>query len=467
MVILMINYFNFEKRHGKYLLTNDFGKYQFVSENTFHELINNAVTEENEEKLALIENGFFYETSTESFVKKNSPWIHSMKGYCMCGTALHIFAVTNKCNLNCLYCQAHSQSSELEYSMDKDTGRKVIDFALQSPNKSLTFEFQGGEPLLNFDVIKDMIDYSKAVNVDKSIEYTIVTNLLNMTEDKLQYLIDNEVHICTSLDGPKIVHDNNRPCCNGKGSYDLVVSKIKEFKSRGININAIQTTTNVSLKYPKEIIDQYIEIGINNIFLRPLTPLGMADYSWKTVGYTSEEFMRFYKEAFEYIMELNMSGTYFSELHASYFLKKILCNYSDNYMELRSPCGAGVGQMSYYYDGNVYTCDEGRMLSEMGDKSFLLGNVYTDSYNDAVLSPVCTAVCKASIVETLPKCSQCVYQPYCGVCPVVNYASTNSLYDRNDKDFRCLVYKGIMDIIFDILEENDEKKIEVLKSWIN
>lgn len=463
----MINYFNFEKRNGKYLITNDLGKYQFISEETFQELINNKITEENPEKTALIENGFFYETSTESFIKKNSPWIHSMKGYCLCGTALHIFAVTNKCNLNCIYCQAHSQSSSLNCSMTKETGRKAIDFALQSPNKSLTFEFQGGEPLLNFDVIKDMIDYSKTVNKDKQIEYTIVTNLIYLTEDKLQYLLDNGVHICTSLDGPQNVHDNNRPCCNGSGSYNLVIEKINSLKCRGININAIQTTTNFSLKHPKEIIDQYLGIGINNIFLRPLTPLGMADSSWKNVGYTSEEFMKFYTEAFNYIMDLNLNGTYFSELHASYFLKKIFYNYSDNYMELRSPCGAGVGQMSYYHDGNVYTCDEGRMLSEMGDNSFLLGNVTCDSFNDAVTSPICTAVCKASIVESLPKCSQCVYQPYCGVCPVVNYASTNSLYDKNTKDFRCDVYKGIMDILFNIIEENDEKKIMVLKSWIN
>lgn len=463
----MINYFNFAKRNGKYLITNDLGKYQFISDTTFHELINNSVSESNPQKNNLIENGFYYETSTENFIKKNAPWIHSMKGYCMCGTALHIFAVTNKCNLNCRYCQAHSESSSLHCSMTKEIGRKAIEFALQSPNKGLTFEFQGGEPLLNFDVIKEMIDYSKTVNTDKQIEYTIVTNLIYMTDDKLQYLLDNGVHICTSLDGPQNVHDNNRPCCDGSGSYRLVIQKINDLKSRGVNVNAIQTTTNFSLRYPKEIINQYLEIGINNIFLRPLTPLGMADSSWQNVGYTAEEFMQFYKEAFDYIMELNLNGTYFSELHASYFLKKIFYNYSDNYMELRSPCGAGVGQMSYYHDGSVYTCDEGRMLSEMGDNSFLLVNVANDSFNDAVTSPVCAAVCKASIVEALPKCSQCVYQPYCGVCPVVNYASTNSLYDQNTKDFRCDVYKGIMDILFDIIEENDEKKIMVLKSWIN
>ena len=72
-------------------------------------------------------------------------------------------------------------------------------------------------------------------------------------------------------------------------------------------------------------------LEINNIFLRPLTPLGMADSSWENIGYTAEEFMDFYRKAFEYIMELNLNGIYFSELHASYFLKKIFYNYSDEF----------------------------------------------------------------------------------------------------------------------------------------
>ena len=183
----MINYFNFQKRNNKYLISNDLGKYQFVSEKTFQQLIDNVIPDDENEKNTLIENGFIYEGTLESFVKNNIPWLHSMKNYCMCSTALHIFAVTNKCNLDCVYCQAHSKSSCLDRSMTKETGRKVIEFALQSPNRGLTFEFQGGEPLLNFEVIKDMITYSKQINTTKHIEYTIVTNLLDMTEDKLRF----------------------------------------------------------------------------------------------------------------------------------------------------------------------------------------------------------------------------------------------------------------------------------------
>ena len=280
----MINYFNFQKRNNKYLISNDLGKYQFVSEKTFQQLIDNVIPDDENEKNTLKENGFIYEGTLESFVKNNIPWLHSMKNYCMCSTALHIFAVTNKCNLDCVYCQAHSKSSCLDRSMTKETGRKVIEFALQSPNRGLTFEFQGGEPLLNFEVIKDMITYSKQINDKKHIEYTIVTNLLDMTEDKLRFLVENDVHICTSLDGPDIVHNNNRPCKNGSESYSLVMAKIKHLKSKGIPVNAIQTTSKFSLQYPKEIIDQYRTLEINNIFLRPLTPLGMADSSWENIG---------------------------------------------------------------------------------------------------------------------------------------------------------------------------------------
>ena len=464
----MINYFNFSKRDNGYLLTNDFGMYAFVSDNTFDELIHDNVSKDNPERDILIEKGFIIDETFEIFVKNNAPWLQSMKEYCLDGTSLHIFAITNKCNLDCIYCQAHSKDSSLNRSMTAEIDRKAVSFAMQSPNRNLTFEFQGGEPLLNFDVIKAMIDYSKEINRDKVIQYTIVTNLVQLTEEKLQYLIENGVSICTSLDGPENVHDHNRPFRNnGLGSYDSVIAKIHELSHKGIKVGAIQTTTNYSLNYPCEIVDQYRQLGINNIFLRPLTPLGLADSSWKNVGYTATEFLAFYKAAFDYIMDINLSGEYFSETHAGYFIKKIFHHYADNYMALRSPCGAGIGQMSYYHDGNVYTCDEGRMMSEMGDKTFLLGNVMTDSFKDCVCSPVCAAVCKASIVESLPKCAGCVYQPYCGVCPVVNYAAANNLYEKNSKDFRCEVYKGIMDIIFGIIEEGNEQKINILRSWAN
>ncbi len=464
----MIHYFNSKKMpDGSFLITNDFGRYAFIDNESYSDLCKNRINNANKFYYELVEKGFVIDGGLESFVKQWAAKIQDMKSYCFSGTSLHIFAVTNACNMDCRYCQAHSRDSSLDGMMDPETGRKAIDVALQSPNKWITFEFQGGEPLLNFDTVKDMVLYSEERNIDKHIEYTIVTNLTRMTDEMLDFLCSHGVNICTSLDGPQIVHDYNRPYRDRSGgSYFDVIDKIRYIQNKGINVSAIQTTTRKSLKYYKEIVDEYRKLGIHHVFIRPLTPLGLAESSWEDVGYSEEEFLDFYRNIFEYIMELNLQGVKFVETHALYFLKKILQNFSYNYMELRSPCGATLGQLSYYYDGSVYTCDEGRMMSEMNDYSFKLGDVHSNSYSDLVNSPVCKTLCKSSIIEGVPKCNDCVYQPYCGICPIVNYASTNDLYSKNKKDFRCAAYKGIMNTLFEQIRKDDDTINRVFQSWL-
>jgi uncharacterized protein len=134
-------------------------------------------------------------------------------------------------------------------------------------------------------------------------------------------------------------------------------------------------------------------------------------------------------------------------------------------MELRSPCGGAIGQMAYYYDGNIYTCDEGRMLSEMGNDSFKLGNVMENTYKDLMKCDCTKAMCVSSCIECLPYCSNCVYMPYCGTCPVINLAQDNNIFVRKPKEFRCKVYGGILDTLFDYIENAGTEK-EILESWI-
>jgi His-Xaa-Ser system radical SAM maturase HxsB len=352
--------------------------------------------------------------------------------------------------------------------MTSEIGKKAIEVAMQSPAHSLTFEFQGGEPLLNFDLIMEMIDYSKELNskYKKDLEYTIVTNLIGLTEEKLQRLINNNVSICTSLDGNAVVHNHNRKLRSGGDTYSMVKRSIENVRAKGVGVGAIQTTTRFSLAYPEEIVDEYVSTGLSGIFLRPLTPLGFAKAYWSEIGYSAEEFISFYKSAFRHIMDINKRGIYFPELHATYFLRKILHGDADNYMELRSPCGAGIGQMSYYYNGNVYTCDEGRMMGEAGDNTFLLGNVLTDSYDEMINRRTCRTTCAASVVESLPNCCDCAYHPYCGVCPVVAYSSQGDIFPREPFDFRCKIYKGILDILFEILQREDAEEMHILQTWI-
>jgi His-Xaa-Ser system radical SAM maturase HxsB len=462
----VLNHLNFKQQADGFLLTNDLGMYTFATADEFRKLITGTLTSDDACYREMHDKFFFSDKPREVFVTEAVRHLRTLKSYEFSSTALHIFAVTNSCNMNCVYCQAKATHSMRSGFMSVETGLKAVELAMQSPSKYLTFEFQGGEPLLNFEVVKAMIAHSKEINTSKKIQYTIVTNLVSLDKNILEYLLAENVSICTSVDGCAELHNKNRQINKGEGSFDLVKNSIETIRAAGGQASAIQTTSHESLKYPIETVDTYIQLGINGIFLRPLTPLGIARANWDVLGYSPEEFLAYYRVALDRIMEINLSGKHFPELHASYFLKKILGGYSDNYMELRSPCGASIGQMSYYYDGNVYTCDEGRMLSEMGDSAFQLGNVYEHTYDQMMNSTMCKATCAASVVESLPHCCDCAYHPYCGVCPVVAYADSADIFPKSPRDYRCKIYMGILDILFEKLRKGNEEILGVFRQWI-
>lgn len=459
-----LNYFNFKENENSYLITNDLGKYMFISKDDFADMVRKKKLNLDLSK-NLIEKGFIFEENEEVFATNQAMQLRKEKEYLFVSTTLHIFVVSKNCNFSCIYCQAGNLNQNNNYKMSKETAKKAVDVALQSPNNYLTFEFQGGEPLTNFDVIKYIVEYSKSVCGNKKIEYNLVSNLTLLTDEMIEFFVRNNVSICTSIDGNKDLQNINRPYIN-KDSYCETVKQIKKLQEKNIKVNAIETTTKYSLKKYKEIVDEYINLGLESIFVRPLTKLGKADNNWKNVGYESEEFIYFYKEILDYIIQKNKQGFFLSEGHSNIFLRKILLNEPVNYMELRSPCGGAIGQLAYYYDGNIYTCDEGRMLAEMGDDSFKLGNVYENTYKDLMQSDCTKTMCISSCIECLPYCNSCAYMPYCGTCPVINLAQDNNIFAQNPKEYRCKIYGGILDILFKYIE-NEPDIVDVFKTWIS
>lgn len=458
-----LNYFNFKEKNGKYLITNDSGKYSFLTKQQFNKLIQKKELNDTMMK-ELIEKGFIFNINDEIFASKQALELRKAKEYLLVPTTLHIFVVSKSCNFNCIYCQAGELDSKEEFYMSKEIAKKAVDIALESPSRYLTFEFQGGEPLTNFDTIKYIIEYSKSNCKDKNIEYNLVSNLTLLTDEMIDFLKENNVSICTSIDGNRQLQNINRPY-RGKDSYNETINKLKKLKENQIKVNAIETTTKYNLDKSKELVDEYIKLGLDSIFIRPLTKLGKAEKNWNKIGYSSTEFLSFYKKTLDYIIEKNKTGIFLSEGHSSIFLKKILLNAPVNYMELRSPCGGAIGQIAYYYDGNIYTCDEGRMLSEMGDDSFKLGDVFENNYKDLMQSDCTKTMCIASCLECLPYCNSCVYMPYCGACPVINLAQDNNIFVRNPNEYRCEIYKGILDILFAYIE-NQPENIDIFKKWI-
>jgi His-Xaa-Ser system radical SAM maturase HxsB len=323
--------------------------------------------------------------------------------------------------------------------------------------------------------MKHIIESAEARNeqIGKVLEFTLVTNLSLMDEEKLAYLLDHRVQICTSVDGPKDLHDKQRklPMASAYDQSATWIRRINEaYKERGLDpslyhVEALLTTTKATLPRWKEVVDTYAELGCGALFLRPIDPFGFAEKTKRVVEYPRAEYLDFYRKATDYILELNKQGVQMVERYAAIFLTKILRGEDPNFLDIRSPAGAGVGQLAYSYDGRVYTCDEGRMLGATGDQSFCIGDVATSSYRDIVGHPTVRAMVIASNLMGQPDCHCCTYQPYCGIQTTHNYKTQGSIFGRMRESAICAVHKGIQDYLFEKLGEGDEETLRIFERW--
>jgi len=392
------------------------------------------------------------------------------------GPNLHILIVTLRCNETCAYCHAsRAAESDLSSDMSFETAERSVDLALSSTNSDITIEFQGGEPLLRFDLLKHIVDYTLEKNqqAKKTLSFALVSNLAAMDDEKLEWLVENHVQVCTSVDGPAEVHDSQRKLV-GKSAHAEAVKWIRRINSAyeeaGLDANtyrveALLTTTRRTLALPREVVYTYLELGCRALFLRPLDPFGFAGRTAAQLAYPIEDFLEFYRTAVDYMLEKNREGGEILERFAGIFLTKILSGEDPNYLDIRSPCGAGIGQVAYGYDGRVFTCDEGRMLSEEGDDTFVIGDVKTSSYRQLMGHETVRALAVASNLDTQPQCSSCAYQPFCGVCPVHNHKTQGTLFGRTAESTLCKLHMGIQDYLFRKLDQADPDVMAAFAKW--
>ncbi len=378
------------------------------------------------------------------------------------GPSLHIVAPTLACNHRCIYCQIVDHDNPNPKRMDEDTAKKIVEFMFRAPNKCLTIEFQGGEPLLHFDAVRTIVDHALELNkkYKKDLDISVVTNLTPMDEEKLVYLVENRVGICTSLDGPKEVHDKNRKYLDGRGSYDDVVYWIKRIKQAHPKlVHALMVTTRYSLPYWREIIDEYARLDIRMIQVKEMNRLGFAQKTWEKIGYTPREFVDFWRKSVDYAIERYKKGSRVIERFASLVARKMLYPRDPGMLDLRSPCGAAIGQLAYDHDGNIYTCDEARGCGE----PFILGNVHEHSYTQVMTSRAVGAMVKASMLDSYV-CDACPYKPWCGVCPVVAYGNHGNIVVRVPEHSRCTIYKEMFRHVARIIATMPGKA-GVLQEW--
>ena len=458
---------------GQVLLTNPWGDWVFVSHSELAQLVGGGLQPGSALHDRLRDRNFLRDQVDAGRMAERSA---HKKSFLQTGPNLHIIIPTLRCNQTCVYCHAsRADMSSTDTDMSMETAASVVEFIFQSTSPRLTIEFQGGEPLANFPVVQKVIELAIERNREagKTLEFTLVSNLSLMDEQKLSYLVSNKVQICTSLDGPAALHDKQRKLV-GLSAHDQTVHWIRrvnaEYEKLGLDpvlyhVEALLTTTRDALSSPREIVDAYVELGCRAIFLRPVDPFGFAQKTAASIEYERALYLEFYRAALSHILELNREGTQVLERYAAIFLTKILADQEPNYLDIRSPCGAGIGQLAYNHDGRIFTCDEGRMVHQMGDSFFELGKAGETRYRQVILSETVRALTVASNLDAQPDCVNCVYNPYCGVCPVHNYATQGSIFGRMRESSLCAVHKGMQDYLFELLGRDDPATIEVLRRW--
>ena len=232
---------------------------------------------------------------------------------------------------------------------------------------------------------------------------SLVSNLTLLDDAKLDFLVSRKVGLCTSIDGPEALHNANRG-----GGYRKTVSRLKKVIRRyslefdRYNPAALTTVTRASLSRARDIVDTYASLGFGSIHLRPLNPVGFAAPVIRDIGYSPEAFLEFYEEALDYIIDLNKKGTLFVDRAAWIFLMKMFGAYDPNFLDLRSPCGAGIGQIAYHYNG--------------------------------------------------------------GVCPLLNYVEEGSLFTNIPGNRRHIIYQGILDMLFRRVQDPGTRQI--FTTWL-
>lgn len=390
------------------------------------------------------------------------------KSYLLSGPALHIFVVSLRCHHTCNYCQvSRQQTSATEFDMASEAGRLAVKRLFEWPSPELTIEFQGGEPLLNFEQVRAITERIVARNMDekRSLRFVLASTLHDLTDEQLAFFQEHRFKLSTSLDGPEWLHNANRPRPERDSYRRTVEGMDRGRKALGEDaVSALTTLTRRSLEAPEAIIEEYRKLGLHSISLRPLSPYGFAAKTRERNGYSTAAYLAFYEKALEHLLAVNRSGYGMDETFASLLLSQLLGPFGHGYVDLRSPTGAGFGAVIYDYDGRVYPSDEARMLAAMGDRSFSLGHV-GQSVSEWLASPAMERLMAAGVAESLPTCSDCAYVPMCGADPIEHYARQgDAIGHRPTSDF-CSRQMGMFDLLLQRYERANPEDRGVLEGW--
>lgn len=456
---------------SEYFITNDVGEFIFLPQGDFESFVGHRLDTAGKTFLDLKAKHLATDTDTTPMIEMLATKFRTKKSTLSHFTSLHMVVPTLRCNSNCVYCQvSRKDQNDRSVDMSRQTAKRIVRTIFESPSPEIKIEFQGGEPLICFEMVRTIIEDAEWHNLFKKrrLEFVLCSNLSLLTPSIARYLKKHKCCVSTSLDGPETLHNANRPLQNRANSYAAFAENLRMCRDvmGSDSVSALMTTTCHNLMRFRDVVDEYVRLGFSAIFLRTLNPYGFAKRDKGTVAYPIESFIEQYKEALNYIIDLNLRGIYFVESFAELLLTRILTPFATGFVDLQSPAGVGISGVIYDYDGSVYVSDEARMMANMKDSHFRMGNVHTNTYQEMFNGEFLRNVIAQSCTECLPGCADCAFQPFCGADPVRNYSEQGDVVGHRPTNEMCKKTKAVIRHLLDLIKQNDTRINDVFWSWI-
>ncbi len=325
--------------------------------------------------------------------------------------------IAHSCNLNCSYCFASQGKYHGERAlMSFEVGKQALDFLVENSGtrRNLEVDFFGGEPLMNFDVVKQLVGYARSIEKEKgkNFRFTLTTNGMLVDDDVIEFSNREMSNVVLSLDGRKEVHDRFRVDYQGRGSWDYIVPKFQRFvKERGNrNYYMRGTFTHYNPDFLEDI-KTMLDLGFTELSMEPV--VCAADDPSALTQEDKAVVMKQYEELAELMLMRHREGKPFTFYHYMIDLKGGPCIY-----KRVSGCGSGTEYMAVTPWGDLYPCHQ-----FVGDDKYKLGNVYDGVTNTAIQDEFME--CN---VYTRPECKDCWARLYCsGGCAANAYHATGSV----------------------------------------
>lgn len=353
----------------------------------------------------------------------NSPEVHLVE-----------LLVTERCNLGCVYCLAGTAANMPR--MNRDTALRAVDLAFAMVEADeFAFELSGGEPFLEFPLMRDIVDHigRRQRSDGRHVSINVQTNCTLLNPDRVQWLADNDINVGISLDGSPRNHDRSRPLLGGKGSFAKVIDGIDLMQRAGVPFGALVVLNRWNIDDPRELADFMVENGIHGFKLNPVAYLGTARSTWTDIGVTSAEVID-YTQNLARLVGHEGYPLRESNLHG---MCEFLVSKRRAVRCMRSHCGAGDTFQAVAADGTIYPC--GRSTQSPG---LALGSVH-DQQVQSLSGPARKSLVIAEIRERRPHnldgCTTCSYRQLCQAgCSAQAYERYGTVRHRTPE---CDMYK--------------------------